>query len=336
MKKTRKTIVCGLLALSLILMGTGYAFWTDTLNVTTKATTGDLDVTFADLSLFAQYDVEMTGNGWSIVDGIERDGTNGYVGERFFERGTSDYNAIAKAGTIEAYKAESGAYNSIDFDAELVDAAPIAKNIPPYMTANTNGSDQIEISVTNLYPGYAQAFRTDILNVGTLAARLSNVKFDVGALEGVEYNATTADMIGIAVLFEKESYNPALPDANVLKLCAALGNAENTFTIGGVDFLRLSALQGNDEAIMAAIENANLLAYPGSDNRTDLFLALGMDPDAEGVYTTGSTSVMNTDNDDALSQQTGVVVTLDLLWDQFNEGVEIDGTNWLARQNVGS
>ena len=56
MRKTgRKPMAGGIVALSLILTGTGYAYWTDTLNVTTKATTGDLEVTFADLGLYAQY-----------------------------------------------------------------------------------------------------------------------------------------------------------------------------------------------------------------------------------------------------------------------------------------
>ena len=64
----------------------------------------------------------------------------------------------------------------MDFNAELVDAAAIKKDVGEYTTANTNGSDQIEITVNKMYPGYAQAFRTDILNVGDIAAKLSNVK----------------------------------------------------------------------------------------------------------------------------------------------------------------
>ena len=51
----KKSIIGGLLALSMVLAGTGYAYWTDTLNVTTKATTGDFGMTFADLGLYAQY-----------------------------------------------------------------------------------------------------------------------------------------------------------------------------------------------------------------------------------------------------------------------------------------
>ena len=50
---SKKLILCVVLALSLVLVGTGYAYWTDTLNVTTKATTGGLDVTFVDLGAYA-------------------------------------------------------------------------------------------------------------------------------------------------------------------------------------------------------------------------------------------------------------------------------------------
>lgn len=58
-----------------------------------------------------------------------------------------------------------------------------------------------------------------------------------------------------------------------------------------------------------------------------------MDPDAEGVYTTGSTDVMN-DNDDTISMDKAVEISIDFLWDQFNEGVGKDApANILENQN---
>ena len=45
----RNTLVGGIVALGLVLAGTGYAYWPDSLNVTTKATTGDFGVRFVDL-----------------------------------------------------------------------------------------------------------------------------------------------------------------------------------------------------------------------------------------------------------------------------------------------
>lgn len=336
MRKTgKKSIIGGVIALSLILTGTGYAYWTDTLNVTTKATTGELDVTFVDLGLYAQYANETKTGGWSIVDGIARTGSDGFIPDNYFMRGTSDYNKIAKDGSIESYKTEAGKYNNVDFGAELADGAAIGKDFKSGASvvygANTKGSDQIKITVDNMYPGYAQAFRSDILNLGTMAARLSNMKFDVDALDGKDLHK---DMLGVAVLVNREAYKPAEAEKNTFKLCSLFANGDNFFTIGGVDFLRLSAIEEMDEETIAAmLENNLLYAQPGSDNRLDIFLAIGMDPDAEGVYTTGSTAVM-AENDDAESQNNGAVITIDMLWDQFNEGVDAGDANILEDQNA--
>lgn len=336
MKRTsRKSIIGGIVALALILTGTGYAYWTDTLNVTTKATTGEFDVTFVDLGLYAQYDNETKTNGWSIVDGVTRTGTDGFIPDEYFMRGASNYNIIAKAGTIDAYKAEAGKYNNIDFNAALVDKAPIGKDFKGGSSvtygANTDGSDQILITVDNVYPGYAQAFRSDILNLGTLAAKLSDMKFSTAVMEGKTLHK---DMLGIAVLVNREAYNPGEPDANTFRLCKEFANGDNFFTIGGVDFLRLSALEGMEAgAVREMLENNLLYAQPGSDNRLDIFLAIGMDPDADGVYTTGSTAAMK-ENDDKASQKNGAVISIDLLWDQFNAGTNAGNPNILEDQNA--
>lgn len=329
-KAGRKSMIGGIMALSLILTGTGYAYWTDTLNVTTKATTGDFAVTFVDLGLYAQYGNETMANGWSIVDGI---GESGYVNDDFFMRDKSDYNAIAKTGSIDDYYERAKGYNNVEFDAELVNADYIKKNVGEYTTLNAKGSDKIELTVSKMYPGYAQAFRTDILNVGEIAAKLSSLTFDVSALEEMGNPEAAYDMLGIAVLINQEQYTPDqnIDGEKVFKLCDTLGNGDNFFTVGGVDFLRLSALDNAD--VRTAITNANILCSPATDNRMDLYLAVAMDPDAEGVYTTGTSDKL-TENDDAASQNKGVKISIDFLWDQFNAGKDTGNPNILVEQNA--
>ena len=336
MKKSRKSIISAMVALALILTGTGYAYWTDTLNVTTKATTGEFEVTFVDLGLYAQYDNETRKGGWSIVDGIDRKDSKGFIPDEYFMRGNSDYNSIAKEGSIEDYYAEAGKYNNINFDAELVDAEKLKKDFMGTYGVTTLSSDTIEITVNNMYPGYAQAFRSDILNVGTLAAKLTNMKFSVAALDNM---ALQKDMLGIAVLVNREAYNPAEPDANTFGLCTAANkiskiSSKDFFRVGGVDFLRLSAIEKmGTKALMDVLKNNMLYAQPGSDNRLDIFLAVAMDPDAEGKYTTGSTAVM-ANKDDSESQNNGAVITIEMLWDQFNVGVDTKKANILEDQNT--
>ncbi len=324
-KTSKKTIIGGLVALSLILTGTGYAYWTNTLNINTKATTGDLDVTFGDLGLIAQYGDE-TIKGWSIVDGI---GTDKAVLDDFFGRGTQ-YNKIAKDGSINAYKERAKGYHEVDFNAELKDAVTIKKTVGPYNSGNTNTSDTINLTINKMYPGYAQAFRTDILNVGSLAAKLGNIKFNVGKSEGV-----TSDMLGIALYLHSE-LNPSNPSNRpVFKLAKDLGLAEEDyFTVGGVDFVRLSSLSKvNDDRIKNALINNTILTSPATENRMDLYIGVAMDPDKDGKYTTGSSEKLNTSNKDADSQLKAVDVTIDFIWDQFNAGADAGTANILKEQN---
>lgn len=88
------------------------------------------------------------------------------------------------------------------------------------------------------------------------------------------------------------------------KLAKALNLEDDAyFTVGGVEFVRLSALEQADlEVLRTALKHAEILCSPATDNRMDLFMGVAMDPDAKGQYTTGSTQVMNNDNDDAKGQ----------------------------------
>ena len=310
-----KSLVGSVLALSLVLAGTGYAYWTDTLSINTKATTGEFGVKFADLGLYAQYNNETLKGGWSIVDGVKH--------------GANNYNIIAEDGTIEQYHKEAAGFNKVEFDAELVDAKPLTKGPGCYVNAKANGSDTINVTIEKMYPGYAQAFRTDIVNVGDIAAKLGNIKFEVEA--GADADKLE-EMIGLALLVEGEQYNPVtLPGWNVFKLAANFAD-DKVFTVGGVKFVRLSALK--DASFVDELKDKEaMLCAPATDNRMDLFLGVAMDPDAEGVYTTGSTKKMNVANDDTLSQNKKINVAIKLLWDQFNEGKDAGKPNILKNQN---
>ena len=130
----------------------------------------------------------------------------------------------------------------------------------------------------------------------------------------------------------KEDKNPA-----TLESTSVAGFFTNSFCpitpVGGVDFIRLSALKKlSDEEIRKVITNATILCSPATDNRMDLFLAVAMDPDAEGIYTTGSTTVL-AKNDDKASQKKAVEVSIDFLWDQFNVGKDAGNPNYLVKQN---
>ena len=325
----KKTILCTVLALCMVLMGTGYAYWTDTLNVTTKATTGDLEVKFVDLGAYAQYDNEkVKGNNWSIIDGITEDrNTPGFIPANYFQRGTNTYNDVfGKPDKRNDYYDEAKDYNSVEFDA-AIDGKELTENYGklPYGVGVIAG-DTINIELNSLYPGYAQAFRSDIINIGSIAAKLSQVEFKVSKIKGSEIDITkqTKDLIGVALLVEDE--NPE-NYGEIVKLAAQFA-PEDKFTLGGVEFVRLSALENLTELK----ENLILVPSATSEHRMDMFIGVAVDPDVAGKYTTGTVAEM-TKNDDGKTQNKGVQLDVKFGWDQFNAGVDAEASNILEKQN---
>lgn len=325
---SKKLVLCVVLALSLVLVGTGYAYWTDTLNVTTKATTGDLDVTFVDLGAYAQYSNETGTNQWGIIDGI---GADGYVKSNFFGLDANDYNKVFGSEGAQKYYTYANNYNRIEMKAELKDPGTALGNqgndlAPiPYGSTTVYG-DTISLELYNMYPGYAQAFRSDIINIGSIAAKLSKVDFNLLSASNNEIR----DLIGVALLVEDENYNGGPEYGKMVKLASNFA-PDNKFTLGGVEFVRLSALQDLDNEILADL----LLlpeTNPSSQHRADLFIGVAIDPDASGVYTTGKVSSMKANND-ALTQNQNITLDIVFGWDQFNVDNNPNVTNRLNLQN---
>ncbi|MBB2182463.1 signal peptide protein [Lachnospiraceae bacterium MD1] len=322
----RKRFIVGVLVLSMLLMGTGYAYWTDKLDIRTTASTGELKVKFMDLSLYGQYANPDNEGGWSIIHGIDKGATPGYTGDYYFKgagRSGATYNKIASDGTLEAYDKYVSGYTTTTFDALLennVEQLGSEKYGPGSYPASTNLADTISITLDKVYPGYAQVFQADIANMGTLTAKLSGI---VAKTEGT-INDDTLNMLGVALHIKREYCSTETGQqqghVNVFKSLAegTTITDKDFFRLGNVDFIRLSALPKLYTAT-DAIENEFLYVDP-DDNRMDVYFSLAMDPDAEGKYTTGKVVGDRTvsDNADADTQLKSAYVTVEFLWDQFN------------------
>lgn len=307
----KKVLVC-ILACAMLLFGMGYAYWTDSLQIETTASTGELNVKFIDLSLYGQYAGQDHEDGWTIIDGVCEDG---YVGDFIFGRGTN-YNIIGDPDEITGYYDRISGYTSTAFTAELKDHVNLGKQIGPY-GSDTWASDTIRVNLTDIYPGYAQVFQSDIANVGTLAAKLSDIKVLVDQANDDVIN----DMIGISFYVLREySSTAGHPNCHVDVFKTIAGSdPEDFFTVGGVDFIRLSALEGVDLSDLID-KTKDLLYILPDENRMDIYFGVAMDPDAEGVYTTGTAANRNLDNNDSDSELKAAGFTVQLLWDQFNVG----------------
>ena len=93
----KKKVLACVLACAMLILGMGYAYWTDSLQIDTSVTTGELEVKFVDLALYGQYAGTDNEKTWAIIDGV---GSPGYVDNYFFDRGNENnanglYNIIA-------------------------------------------------------------------------------------------------------------------------------------------------------------------------------------------------------------------------------------------------
>lgn len=334
----KKRFIAGALALCMIMAGTGYAYWADALNITTKATTGNLNVKFMDLAMYARYGDEATG--WAIIDGVP---TQGFVDCNYFQvdQRTAKhlYNKVAKDGSIDAYYKHADGYNDVKFS-----AAYDGKNGTEYLqtdigdyqkSMNVEVDDNINISIDNMYPGYAQTFRTDIANVGNVAAKLADIDITTGKNDTKE-TGSIENMIGIALYGDREYCEEDNKTGNnnpVFKLAGSFSD-DQTFTIGKVRFVRLAALKNADLSGIINASNENLLVVP-SANRMDLYLGVAMDPDAKGTYTSGLVANGIDTTKDNLTMDKGVTIGIKLLWDQFNASAVEDKVpgNILTKQN---
>lgn len=332
----RKILAC-VVACATLFLGMGYAFWTSSLQIDTTATTGELNVTFCDMALYGQYADE--NDGWAIFTGIPG---NEFTPALFFDRGDENttnqlYNIIATQADLDAYKDSVEQYTKTWFSAGLDDPDSIPDGVDDQygpglrwegswwwghqVETNTDGADSIDVSITDIYPGYAQLFRTDILNIGTLAAKLSDI--DLTLTGSDDDSAVVEDMIGVSLKVLKEN-------GAAVKVLDAANPATDVFTIDGVDFVRLSAL--DSATINAGSANDLLYIYPG-DNTMDAIFGVAMDPDFDGAYTTGHVGLNPAStNDDADSQLKDASFTIKFLWDQFNvkDPYEADGNTSIS------
>ena len=315
----KRKVLVSVLACAMLFLGMGYAYWTDSLQIDTKVTTGELDVRFVDLALYGQYEGNDNEISWSIIDGVKHGDEDGYVAGLPFGRGTTNYNLIGDKTKIENYRKEiSGYATDTTFDAELKNPTKMPITVDCYQEGRDNTSKTIEITLNKIYPGYAQVFQSDIVNVGTIAAKLSDITFNVNAPDKVK------DVIGVSLHLYREyatTPDPSEAGKHVNVFPTDLFKPGDTFVLGGVDFIRLSALE-NNTSLKDYLENELLYVHP-DENRMDLYLGIAMDPDYDGEYTSGHAGLANPVGQDWWTENCQYAqFDINLLWDQFNVRAE--------------
>ncbi len=213
-------------------------------------------------------------------------------------------------------------YTQTTFGANLVDPVKLDVTVGPYGNG-TDSSSKINININKMYPGYAQVFQADIVNAGTIAAKLSDINVAVTDIP----NNDIKSMIGVSLRVLREYAETAGESGHVDVFSTLDLPTSAYFTLGGVCFIRLSALEGLDLGNVIGAEGVDrdLLYVTPDDNRMDIYLGIAMDPDEAGAYTSGISSDLSGKSDANTENINSAKFNLTFLWDQFNVGVPSGG-----------
>jgi hypothetical protein len=298
----KKRFIACIVACAMLLMGTGYAYWADVITLNATVDTGNFDVRLKEASYISEF---------------------------------TDYSECWDTNSLtrEAFK---------NTNAQVDAATP------------TIDDDDLNLTLTNMYPGYAQAYRFKADNYGTLAAKLANIEIVKNG-----WTSPMKDMIGMNLTATVKNQVYVYGWVEVLGWCwipvNASGTAESStgtpvvgdFAIDGVQFTQLTKLSeiagfdhvtdglpDDDLLYLDVHKTVNVEDYDdvaenlvtegwltGELNSEVIFnLSIGMNPDAAGAYTSGSTYITDPASwpADADSQNKSMVLNLVFNWDQYN------------------
>jgi hypothetical protein len=300
-------------------MGTGFAYWTDLINLKATAVTGELDVNFTAAA--------PEGNNFEgLVGGLANETAYHTVTPTATFNANDPDNVSVKIENIYPgyYQQFSAtAANSGTVAAKLGKITFTNSDVTNAATANMIGVQLIATSsyMTPAIPGVGPQYNKiytgkcyEYNRYGTcfLCGHDGHEKIDGhNYFSGYYYGSQIIGWDTAPVL---------AGDAGGEVVSAINQNytADETFTIGTKTFVRLSALDGDAVTVSEAVKN---MLYLTNDSTMNFKVLVAMDPDAAGKNTTGSTSLTPASSKiDADTQGTTASVTLGLVWDQYNEG----------------
>ena len=271
----KKRFIACIIACAMLLIGTGYAYWTDQFTLKATVDTGNFEVAL----------------------------TAAQASERF----TDFYNPLKNDLTPDYSSSGGAVLTSID---------------------STTGSHEVEFQLLDMYPGYGQKFVFKADNLGTVAAKLSNITV---SHEGWGAELEKAIGINIQARINNRSYTwvknrwvegLSLNDIIVSEpdiLDAIFGKVD--FTIDGIPFVNLENLSkinaDSNDFLLLDVEKSG--DYKKT-HEVEIIVRIAMDPDSEGEFTSGKTwnrgyagngADVNTENQNK-------ILTLTFNWDQYN------------------
>jgi len=248
----KKRFIACIIACALLLMGTGYAYWTDLFRITGSVNTGYFEVKLT----------EVNKGLLAITDGDEY---------------------------------------PLDLTSSYSDASASATKI-------RDDGHAVTVSVSKMYPGYAQKFNFKAENYGTVAAKLTQIYLDKSNIP-----EDLLDVIGISLKVTMKGALYFLNPKSGEVVDIPVNNPD--FRIRNESFVSLRNINNiNIKSKTLLLDVKNL-----PDPEMEIELVIGMNPDAIGNYTSGTwlNGSVNSDLDGKTQDSTGDF-TLEFRWDQYN------------------
>lgn len=295
----KKSLIAGVLALGFLVAGGSYAASKNQLHIQGTASTADLDINFVNLGVESYFDHE---NNWKNVESSS------------YEEAKKNYDEAKKS------------YYEAGFTGKLTDDKLMKYD-------NQKGSEKIKLDLNKLYPGFAMFYKAEILNNGSIPARLADIHMK---MEGNELN-NAQHMLGISLVIGKPSETEKSLHSKFGKFNLVEDTEfrpEDIFSLGNEKneknekFIRFSAI--NDKKFHDYLRKHIILSMPDQDDKKPISIRIAMDPDAKGVYTSGTVSKQNMSGNDKDSQKKAGSLTIDMLWAQDNSSSYL--TDYFDRQ----
>lgn len=307
----KKRFIACVLACAMLLMGTGFAYWTDLINLKATANTGYLDVNFTA--------AEKKGNNWVPIEG------SGVTTEAAYHSDTSPAAVITDTDHVDLslYNLYPGHYQM--YSATVANSGTVAAKLGAIKMAiggdSTVAQDMIGVRLTASSTYTTEASQGDPIygpdKNNVITERCYNYLFchEHFAHDWVVTGFLTGYYAGKKYGTQIIGYE-TIPGQTTTNPVAINFPAEQTFTIDGVTFVRLSALSNVKVDVDKAITN---ILYLTNNSTMKFDVTIGMDPDAEGLYTSGSAFLNNPNGkSDSASQSKQAWIDFSLVWDQYN------------------
>jgi hypothetical protein len=305
----KKRFIACVVACAMLLMGTGFAYWTDLINLRATARTGYLDVDFVG--------AEEGSNNWQPIEG-------GLSGEDAYHSDTAPTATVVNGDNVTLNLDNFYPGHLQNFTATVENNGTLAAKLGK-VKMTIGGDNGVTEEMIGIRLTASSTYTTDSTTVegdpiygpdynNVITERCNNLFCHEHFDHFITLFGRYGKKYGTQIIGHEVVTVDGVPTTTPVVINFP---EDQTFTLDGVSYVRLSALQNVNVDIADAVAN---MLYLTNDSSMTFDITVAMDPDAAGLRTTGSAFIDNPNSKvDADTQSKEAWINFGLVWDQYNE-----------------